>query len=82
MSLLRSNAQIRANFHRAERVAIILIRAYQVAVDASKTFMRQSCEVEAAKVHYLGPRRNKVIYELHLGVLASIDFREGPKLRV
>jgi hypothetical protein len=42
----------------------------------------RSGEVEAVKVHDLVPRRDKVVHELLLGVLASIDFRQGPELGV
>ena len=41
-----------------------------------------SGEVEAVKVHYLVPHRYKVVQELLLGVLTSIDFRQGPELGV
>ena len=48
----------------------------------SQTFMRRLCEVEAIKVHYLVPRRYKVVQKLLLGVLTTIDFRHGPELGV
>jgi hypothetical protein len=41
-----------------------------------------SSEVEAVKVHYLIPRRYEVAQELLLGVIACVDFRQGPELRV
>ena len=44
--------------------------------------MLRSNEVEAVKVHYLVPHRYKVVQELLLGVLTSVDFRQGPKLGV
>ena len=44
--------------------------------------MLRSGEVVAVKVHYLVPRRYKVVQELLLGVLTSIDFRQGPELGV
>ena len=44
--------------------------------------MLRSSEVEAVKVHYLVPRRYKVVQELLLGVLTTIDFRDGPELGV
>src|SRR5208282_989674 len=39
-------------------------------------------EVEAIKVHHLGPRRHEVFHKLLLRVRARIDFREGAQLRV
>ena len=42
----------------------------------------RSGEVEAVKVHYLVPRRYKVVQELLLGVLTSVDFRQGSELGV
>jgi hypothetical protein len=36
--------------------------------------MLRSGEVEAVKVHYLVPHRYKVVQELFLGVLTSVDF--------
>ena len=44
--------------------------------------MLRSGEVEAVKVHYLVPHPYKVMQELLLGVLTSIDFRQGPELGV
>jgi hypothetical protein len=44
--------------------------------------MLRSGEVEAVKVHYLVPRRHKVVHELLLGVLTTIDFRDGPELGI
>jgi hypothetical protein len=41
----------------------------------SKMFILRSGEVEAVKVHYLVPHRYKVVQELVLRVLTSIDFR-------
>ena len=42
--------------------------------------MLRSGEVEPVKVHDLVPRRYKVVQKLILGVLASVDFRQGPQL--
>jgi len=39
-----------------------------------------SGQVEAIKVHDFIPRRYKVVQELLLRILASIDFRYGPQL--
>src|SRR5262245_17993529 len=39
-------------------------------------------DVVAVEIHHLGPRRHKILGELLLRVLASIDFREGAELRV
>ena len=39
-------------------------------------------EVEPVKVHYLVPRRYKVVHELLLGVLTCVNFRQGPELGV
>ena len=44
--------------------------------------MLRSGEVEAVKVHYLVPHPYKVLQELLLGVLTSIDFRQSPELGV
>ena len=44
--------------------------------------MLRSGEVEAVKVHYLVPHRYKVVQELLLRVLTSVDFRQGPELGV
>ena len=44
--------------------------------------MLRSGEVEAVKVHYLVPRRYKVVQEFFLGVLTTIDLRDGPELGV
>ena len=48
----------------------------------SKTFMLRSGEVETVKVHDFVPHRYKVMQELLLGVLTSVDFRQGPELGV
>ena len=34
----------------------------------------KSGQVEAVKIHHLGPRRYKVLHELLPGVLTSVDF--------
>jgi hypothetical protein len=44
--------------------------------------MLRSGEVKAVKVHYLVPCRYKVVQELLLRVLTSVDFRQSPELRV
>ena len=44
--------------------------------------MLRSSEVESVKVHHLIPGRYKVMNELLLGVLTSVDFCQGPKLGV
>ena len=44
--------------------------------------LRSNAEVEAVKVHYLVPYRYKVVQEFLLGVLTSVDFRQGPELGV
>src|SRR6202790_3719928 len=41
---------------------------------------QRSRDVEAIKVHHLGPRLDEVIRKLLLGVRASIDFRDGTEL--
>jgi hypothetical protein len=43
---------------------------------------RRSGEIEAIKVHHLGPRRDEVFPERLLGVRAGIDLRQRPQLRV
>src|SRR5579871_2901297 len=50
----------------------VLERLRRLAVD----------QVEPVGVHHLGPRRDEVLHELLLGVLAPIDFGESAKLRV
>ena len=37
-------------------------------------------KVEAVKVHDLVPRSHKIVHELFLRVLASVDFGQGPEL--
>ena len=44
--------------------------------------MPGSGQVEAVKVHYLIPSRDKVLQELLLGVLASVYFRQSPQLGI
>ena len=39
-------------------------------------------EVETVKVHDFVPHHYKVVQELLLGVLTSVDFRQGPELGV
>src|SRR5271166_439032 len=59
-----------------------------ISVDAllggnlDRTAIIRSGEVEAIKVHHLGPRRHEVFHKLLLRVRARIDFREGAQLRV
>ena len=48
----------------------------------SKTLMLRSGEVETVEVHDFVPRRDEVVQELLVGVLASIDFRQGAELGV
>src|ERR1700686_4017138 len=45
-------------------------------------FSPNSGEVEAIKVHYLGPRRHEVFHKLLLGVRARIDFSESTQRRL
>ena len=47
-----------------------------------KTFLLRSGDVETVKVHHFVPYCNKVVEELLLGVLTSVDFRQGPELGV
>lgn len=44
--------------------------------------MLRSGEVETVKVHYFFPHLYKVVQELLLGVLTSVDFRQRPELGV
>ena len=44
--------------------------------------MLRSGKVEAVKVHYLVPRRYKVVQKLLLGVFTSVDFGQGAQLGV
>gem|GEM_PF-5049911 len=48
----------------------------------SKMFMLRSGKVESVKVHDFVPYRYKVVQEFPLGVLTSVDFRQGPELGV
>ena len=48
----------------------------------SKTFMLPSGKVESVKVHDFVPHRHKVVQKFLLGVLTSVDFRQGPELGV
>src|SRR5512136_2708548 len=47
-----------------------------------KTFMLRSGEVEAIKVHHLGPGRHEVLNKLLLRVRASVDLGQSPELGV
>jgi hypothetical protein len=44
--------------------------------------MPRSSNVETVKVHDFVPYLYKVVQELLLGVLTSVDFRQGPELGV
>src|SRR5208283_4761708 len=44
--------------------------------------MLRSGEVETVEVHDFVPHRYEVVQELLLGVLTSVDFRQGPELGV
>jgi hypothetical protein len=44
--------------------------------------MSRSGEVETVKIHDFVPHHYKVMKELLLGVVTSVDFRQGPELRV
>ena len=48
----------------------------------SRTFVLRSGEVETVEMHDFVPHRYEVLQELLLGVLTSIDFRQGPELGV
>ena len=48
----------------------------------SKTIILRSGEVETVKVHCFIPHCYKVVQELLLGVLTSVEFRQGPELGV
>jgi len=58
------------------------LHCFRQSAKPPKAFMLRSVEVEAIQAHYLVPRRHKVVQELLPGVLASINFREGPELGV
>ncbi len=51
-------------------------------LETSKTFLLGSGEVETVKVHDFVPYRYKVMQELLLGVLTTVDFRDVPELGV
>ncbi len=57
-------------------------RFFATLSEAPKTFMLRSGEVETVKVHDFVPHRYKVMQELLLGVITSVDFRQGPELGV
>ena len=42
----------------------------------------RSGELKAVKVHYFVPHCYKIVHKLREGVLASVDFRQGPELGV
>ena len=42
----------------------------------------RSGEIEAVEVHHLGPRSDKVLHELLLGIAAAVDFGKSPELGV
>ena len=42
----------------------------------------RSGQIEPVKIHDLVPRCHKIVQELLLGVLTSVDFRQGPQLGV
>jgi hypothetical protein len=64
------------------RFLIIRFAVQNTLQKPSKTLMLRSSEVEAVKVHYLVPHRYKVVQKLLLGVLTSVDFRQGSELGV
>ena len=39
-------------------------------------------KVETVKVHYLVPHPYKIMYELFLGILTCVNFRQSPELGV
>ena len=43
---------------------------------------RVFCLIETVKVHYFVPNRYKVVQKLLLGILISVDFRQGPELGI
>jgi hypothetical protein len=51
-------------------------------LQALKTFMLQSGDVEAIKVHHLGPGRHEVLDKLILRVRTSVDLSQSPELGV
>src|SRR5512136_196611 len=59
-----------------------IVALFKNSVLLNRIFFPRSGKVEAVKVHNLVPRRYKVMQELLLGVLATIDFGDGPKLGV
>jgi len=44
--------------------------------------MGRSCKIETVKVHDFVPHRDKIVEELLLRVLTSVNFRQGPELGV
>ena len=45
-------------------------------------FDQRSGQIEAIRVHHLGPGRHEVAHELLLGVVAGVDLGQRPQLRV
>ena len=52
------------------------------ALDALRSFSHCRIEVKAIEIHHLGPGGHEVVDELLLRIVAGVDFRNGPKLRV
>jgi hypothetical protein len=64
------------------RILIILFSVQHTLQKPSQRFGLPSGQVEAVEVHDLVPHRYKVVQELLLRVLTSVDFRQGPELGV
>src|SRR4030065_32777 len=83
MSLRHKRPQFQFLFGRRDQLLLEgLHRFFPSWQKPLKTFMLRSSEVETVKVHDFVPHRYKVMHELLLGVLTSVDFRQGPELGV
>jgi hypothetical protein len=79
-----------AHIRRRSPIRISVIPSFFLLIDTlepsfqkpSKTFMLRSGKVESVKVHDFVPHRYKVVKEFLLGILTSVDFRQGPELGV
>ena len=52
----------------------------QVIIDLPSSGPSGRMKIEAIEVHHFGPRNNKVLYELFLGAVFSIDLCNGTQL--
>ena len=58
---------------------LLTLAQKKLGLSACPTALK-SCQVEAVKVHHLGPSRHKVLHELLFRVRTSVNFSESPEL--